>query len=193
MDGRHARRERGQQAVMNAIFELIQEGNLMPSVEQVGARAEVSVATIFRYYGSLDELSRHLHALFEERFSGLFVIPQQGEGTQEKRVTRFCDARLNLYEAIWPFIRFMAIRITEHPHAAKNLQRIRDILAKQAKEQFKPELRQTGAAGAQNLTASIDALTSPESWALMQEAHARSKAQIKRAWTSALLALLAST
>ena len=192
MDGRHARRERGQQAVMNAVFELIQEGNLRPSVEQVGARAEVSVATIFRNYGSLDELSRHLHALFEERFAGLFVIPQLGEGDRELRVNQFCEARLSLYEAIWPFIRFMTIRIDEHPHAAKNLSQIRDVLAKQTKQQFKSELRQTGLARAQSLAASIDSLSSPESWALMQETHARSRTQIKRAWSSAMLTLLAS-
>lgn len=190
MDGRHARRERGQRAVINAVFELIQEGNLTPSVEQVGARAQVSVATIFRNYGSLQELGRSLHVLFQERFAEYFLIPQIGTGPLDQRITRFCDARIKLHEAIWPFMRFMNVHIAEHQDGSKHLQRIRETLARQVKQQFNTELRHEGSVGAQNLAASIDALTSPESWALMQVPHSRSNGQIRRSWINALSALL---
>ena len=129
MDGRHARRERGQRAVVNAMFELLQEGKLSPSVEEVGARAGVSVATIFRNHGNLDELSRHAVNLFGERFGALFLIPQIGEGPLDQRIARFCDARLDLYGQIWPLLRFVTVRAAKHSEAADNLDRIRQILA----------------------------------------------------------------
>jgi AcrR family transcriptional regulator len=190
MDGRHARRERGQRAVINALFELIQEGNLSPSVEEVGARAGVSVATIFRNYGSLDEIGRQLVELFEERFGALFIIPRIGDGPLNERIARFCDARLNLYETTWPFISFMTVRSRKHKDAAGNLQRVREILNKQIRRHFALELGSLGQAEAMDLAATIDAFASPESWALMQASHDRTRRQIKRAWSAALLALL---
>ena len=193
MDGRHARRERGQRAVVNAMFELLGEANLSPSIEEVGARAGVSVATIFRNHGSLDELAQHAVALFEERFGKLFLIPKIGEGPLLQRVTRFCDVRLDLYEAIWPFVRFMTMRAVKHPEAAENLRRIREVLADQVYRQFESELRSVAVAESRNLAAAIDALTSPESWALMQSPHTRTRRQIKRAWSTTLSGLLAAS
>lgn len=193
MDGRHARRERGERAVINAMFELLEEGRLSPSVEEVGARAGVSVATIFRNYGNLDALAQHADRLFVERFGGLFLIPQAGEGSLAQRISRFCDARLDLYEAIWPFVRFMTVRGSKHAEAAENLVRLREALADQVRRQFKTELRSVGQAESIDLTATIDALTSPESWALMQAPHSRTRRQIKRAWTTALSSLIAAS
>ncbi|MEM1436687.1 MAG: hypothetical protein AAGG11_21740 [Pseudomonadota bacterium] len=190
MDGRHARRERGQRAVIDAVFELIQEGDLSPSVEAVGARAGVSVATIFRNYGSLDELGRQLMLRFRERFGSLFLIPELGEGALDQRIGRYCDARLDLYEAIWPFVRFMTMRAPRQPEAAANLDRLRDVLGNQVRRHFKAELSVCGQAESQDLATVIDALTAPESWSLMQVNGSRSRRQIKRAWTSALSSLL---
>jgi AcrR family transcriptional regulator len=189
MDGRHARRERGQRAVINAMFELLQEGRLSPSVEEVGARAGVSVATIFRNHGNVDELARHAVALFEERFGKLFQIPQIGEGSLGERIACFCDARLDLYETIWPYVRFMTVRSVKHPEAAENLDRVREVLANQVRRQFEAELSSVGHAGSLDLAATIDALTSPESWSLMQSPHSRTRRQIKRAWRKALTGL----
>jgi AcrR family transcriptional regulator len=192
MDGRNARRERGQRAVVNAMFELIQEGNLSPSVDQVAARAGISVATIFRNHGNVDELSRDAARLFEERFGRLFLIPQIGVGSLDQRIARFCDERLDLYETIWPYLQFMMVRAAEHEEAKENLHRVRDVLADQVRRQFQTELRAVGKAESLDLAATIDALTSPESWALMQALHSRTRRQIKRAWTSAFSSLLSA-
>ncbi len=193
MDGRHARRERGERAVINAMFALLEEGTLSPSIEEVGARAGVSVATIFRNYGNLDALARQADRLFVERFGELFLIPQIGEGDLSERIAGFCDARLGLYEAIWPFVRFMTLRSAKHPEAAENLERLREVLADQVRRQFQSELRCFGQAESQDLSATIDTLTSPEAWALMRAPHARTRRQIKRAWGTALSSLLAAS
>ena len=190
MDGRHARRERGERAVINALFELLEEGNLAPAVEEVGARAGVSVATIFRNHGNLDELARHAAALFGERFGALFRIHQIGQGPLPERIARFCDARLRLFDATWPLVRFMKYRAVKHPEAAENLERLRAALATQVQRQFAPELRRLAPAEAQDVAALLDTLSAPEAWALMQSAHGRSPRQIKRAWSRALNDLL---
>lgn len=48
-DGRRMRTERGRSAVVEALFELVNEGN-HPTVAQVAERAGVSERTVFRYF-----------------------------------------------------------------------------------------------------------------------------------------------
>ena len=56
IDGRRARRERGRLAVSDAVIDLVGEGNTDPTSEQVAERAGVSVASLFRYFETLEEL-----------------------------------------------------------------------------------------------------------------------------------------
>lgn len=55
-DGRHERVERGKRAVFEALVELFSEGRYNPPVAEVAARAGVSERTLFRYFGSFNEV-----------------------------------------------------------------------------------------------------------------------------------------
>lgn len=55
-DGRHERVERGKQAVYEALVGLFGEGRYNPPIAEVAARAGVSERTLFRYFGSFNEL-----------------------------------------------------------------------------------------------------------------------------------------
>lgn len=55
-DGRHERVERGKRAVCEALVELFGEGRFNPPVAEVAARAGVSERTLFRYFGSFNEV-----------------------------------------------------------------------------------------------------------------------------------------
>jgi len=55
-DGRHERVERGKRAVFEALVELFSEGRYNPPVAEVAARAGVSERTLFRYFGSYNEV-----------------------------------------------------------------------------------------------------------------------------------------
>jgi AcrR family transcriptional regulator len=55
-DGRHERVERGKIAVYEALTALFAEGRYNPPVAEVAARAGVSERTLFRYFGSFNEV-----------------------------------------------------------------------------------------------------------------------------------------
>jgi len=55
-DGRHERVERGKRAVYEALVELFNEGRYNPPIAEVAERAGVSEGTLFRYFGSFNEL-----------------------------------------------------------------------------------------------------------------------------------------
>lgn len=55
-DGRHERVERGKRAVFEALVELFSEGRYNPPVAEVAARAGVSERTLFRYFGSFNDI-----------------------------------------------------------------------------------------------------------------------------------------
>lgn len=55
-DGRHERVERGKRAVFEALAGLFAEGRYNPPIAEVAARAGVSERTLFRYFGSYNEI-----------------------------------------------------------------------------------------------------------------------------------------
>ena len=115
IDGRRARRERGRAAVVDALFELLQERHTLPGVEAIAERAGVSVSSVFRYFDGLDDLREHTIERYFERFAPLFEVPQLGEGPLRQRIARLVEARLDLYDAIAPMAHIARLRALEMP------------------------------------------------------------------------------
>lgn len=193
VDGRRARRERGRQAVVDAMVDLIQKGCGLPTPEAVAEQAGVSVASLFRYFPTLDDLRAQVSARVHDRFAEHFEIPRMGEGPLPRRVDRFARARVALWEAIAPISRLTRARAYDHPPAADLLRKMQRQLADQAAMHFAPELAGRTPAAAADLIALITTATSFEAWDMLLHDFDRSPAQIVRVWCSALQALLAPT
>ena len=190
LDGRRARRERGRLAVIDAMVDLIQEGHTPPTAEAIAERSGVSVASVFRYFDSLDDLQQEATTRFFERYAAAFEVPGIGAGTLGQRADRYARARLRLYETITPVARLTRARSIDHPTLAQNLHRMRRLLAEQARAHFAPELSRCTRAAADDVVGSISTLTSFESWDTLRHDLDRSPSQIRRAWVAAITALL---
>ena len=190
MDGRTARRERGRVAVLDAMVGLVQEGVIPPTAEQVASRAGVSVASLFRYFDDLEDLQRQMIARFLDRYAASFDVPSFGRGPLDRRVRGFAHARATLYEAIAPFARLTRARSLERPTIATGLHEMRARLAAQVDGHFAPELTVLGRARAEDAAGCIVALTSFESWDLLQGDLGRTRRQIERAWSTTITATL---
>ena len=189
-DGRRARRSRNRAAVVDALFDLLVEGVAPPSAEQIATKAGVSISSVFRYFDGLDDLQRQTVDEYFTRFAPLLAVPELGEGPLPDRIDRFVDARLALYPAVAPIARLARARAYDHVRIAKSLAEARDAFTGQIRQHFADELRQASAARADDLAELVDVLTAFESWDLLRTTHGRSDAQIRRAWTGALTALL---
>ena len=60
-DKRRLRSENSRRAIVLAALDLLQEGMLQPSIQQIAARAAVGERTYFRHFSDMDELFEEVH------------------------------------------------------------------------------------------------------------------------------------
>ena len=191
VDGRHARRQRNRQAIIDAVFELVGEGKIPPSADDVAARAGVSVSSIFRNFDGLHDLQHAAIEHHQATYAHLLDVSDTGDERSD-RVRSHVRSRVGLFENANGLYRIARARALDHEPVVEGLARLRGRLADQTRRRFAAELRQLTPAEAVNLVALIDATTSPEAFDVMRSAHARSSRQISTTWIAALDALFGS-
>ncbi len=177
-------------AALDAMIDLIGEGHVPPSSEQVAERAQVSVASLFRYFDTVDDLRAQAAALALERYAVAFAIEPIGKGTASERIATLTDARLAQYEQLAPFGRLIRIRAPHIDAARDQLARLRATQVDQIRVHFARELQLRTPANGDDLVATIHSLTSFESWEQFRGALGRSRYQTRRAWSVALEAIV---
>lgn len=190
IDGRRARRERGRSAVIDAVFELAEEGKIPPTAELVAERSGVSVASIFRYFDGLDDLQLHAHRRFRERFAPL--VAAVGDGSRSRRIEALVESRLDLYEQAGAIMALGRLRALEHEPLLQAATETKAALADQVRAALEPDTRDRSPGRVAELVAVIDALTSVEAWDVMRKTHARSRSQIAASWRLGIDALINS-
>lgn len=188
-DGRNARRERSRAAVIEAVFSLVQDGKVPPSVEDIAERAGISVSSIFRIFDGLADVQRQALERSHQQWASSFVV-DDADDALATRVRSHVRTRVELYEQAGGLMRVGRSRAIDHDPLVEGLARLRARFADQTRERFAAEVRALTPAAAADLVAIVDTVTSPEAFELMSAAHARTPKQISRAWVSTLTALL---
>lgn len=191
IDGRRARRERSRVAVIDAVFELVRNGKVPPTAEDVAEQAGVSVSSIFRNFDGLDDMQRQAFDVFRERYVHLFDPVVGATAPRAERVAKHVRARLGLLTVAGPMMHIARQRALDFQPMAEGVGRSRSQLSDQARVHFATEAAQLSPVEAANLLSVIDAMTSPEAYEVLQAAHGRSDRQISRSWTRSISAILA--
>jgi AcrR family transcriptional regulator len=108
-DGRVQRSERSREAIVQAMLELIREGTLSPTAQQVAERADVGVRTVFRHFSDMDTLFATMNERLTDEVDTLFVGEVQ-IGPFEERLEALVERRLVLFEKLTPFLRSSALQ-----------------------------------------------------------------------------------
>lgn len=174
---------------VDAFIDLVLEGNLPPTPQQVAERAGISMATLFRYFETLNSLRYDAAKRMLERFP-LLEVPDIGEGTLPERTERFVALRVEFWEEVNLLARLQRSTALQDPDAARMIDSVRARMANQVREHFAPELQEFSAAKRDDAVAMIATLTSVESWEQFRHTYRRSPLQTRRAWTKAIEALL---
>ncbi len=174
---------------LDAFIDLVLEGQLPPTVEQVAERAGISKATFFRYFESLKAMRFDAGARMLERFP-LLHVAEPGQGPLHARIERFVTLRVTLWEKVHFLARLQRTTVLQDPDAARMVRFIREVMVDQIREHFAPELKERSPARRDDTVALIATLTSVESWEQFREAYGRSAMQTRRAWSQAIQALL---
>ncbi len=160
MDGRHLRRQRSQDAVIDAILDLLSKGHPQPTAALVSARSGVSMRSIFRLFDDMKALHRAAIAHQGERVAAMLVaLPTTGP--LPARVAAVVGNRTQIFEAIAP-VRRLAVRLApDSPTIRAELARAGHLFRGQVADVFAPEL---AAADAGALLDALDVATCWESW-----------------------------
>ncbi|MGH1492497.1 MAG: TetR/AcrR family transcriptional regulator [Acidimicrobiales bacterium] len=190
IDGRRARRTKSRQAVIEAMFDLVQEGKVPPEIEDVAERAGVSVSSVFRNFDGIGDLQHQALQWFQQQYGHLFEVNDADESLAD-RLRSHVRSRVMMADEVGPLLRLARARAVDHEKMVGSTATVRGRMAEQTRQRFAKEIRQLSPAQAANLTALIDSTTSLEAYEVMTAAHARSSRQITTAWIGALEAFLA--
>ena len=117
-DGRVQRSERSREAIVKAMLELIGEGSISPTAQQVAERADVGVRTVFRHFSDMDTLFATMNERLTEEVSSLFIDEVQ-TGNLKTRLEAMIENRLAILEKLEPYLRTSALQRTRSPFLEK--------------------------------------------------------------------------
>ncbi len=103
-DGRIQRSERSRSAIVQAMLELIGEGVLAPTAQQVAQRADVGVRTVFRHFSDMDTLFATMNERLTREVDSLFVEEVQ-TGSFLERVDALIERRTSIFVKLAPYMR----------------------------------------------------------------------------------------
>jgi AcrR family transcriptional regulator len=184
VDGRTLRTERSRRAAVEAVLDLLDEGEPQPTARLVAERSGVSSSTIFRLYDDLDALHAAAITVQTERVAPLLTrFPL--DAPLEERIDLLVENRANIYEHIGRVRRFAKHLARSSERVDTHLRRFDDFLRAQALELFDAELSaRDGEATRREL---VDAVTSWDVWDRLRDAQGLTPARAKVAVRAALL------
>ena len=185
IDGRRLRSEASRARIVEAMLELIRSGVILPSAEQVAARAGVGLRTVFRHFTDLESLFAEMGEAIEAELRAMADEPFVGR-TWRERVLELVARRGGGFEVIAPFRRAAdALRhgspALQSDHA-KLTAALREILLRQLPDEVRADLA---------LVEALDLLLSYEAWDRLRRDQGLPPDAARAALARAVSALLA--
>ncbi len=189
-DGRHLRRQRNREAVVDALLTLYGEGNLDPSSAEIAERAGSSPRSLFRYFDDVDDLCGEAIRRHEERIRRHVTVGAGPDDPLDDRVAALVASRVALYEAAGAVGQVARMRAPFQPLIAAELAQGRTFLRNQVRRLFARELAAIEPSRADALLSALDVATSFESYWLMRQAQGHGRARAGHVLESMVHALL---
>jgi AcrR family transcriptional regulator len=139
-DGRTARRIRNEAAVIDAMIELISEGEFDPTAEQIADRAGVSHRSVYRYFSSRTQLIEAVIERVLDRIAPVVFFEGVGEGSFDERAARFVEARVAAFGDFGPIARAAFRRAVSDEAIEQAIDAARSMLREQLVQHFDSEL-----------------------------------------------------
>jgi AcrR family transcriptional regulator len=183
-DGRKHRSQKSQMLIVNAMLELVAQGNLAPSADQIADIAKVGRRSVFRHFSDMDTLYRELTDSIAASMESIVQRPFEAADWYGQ-VLELVDRRAMGFEKMKPFL------------LAGQLHRHRSPFLKAAHARFVERLRNIllgilpkDAARNTVLVEALDMLLSFESWNRLREDQGLGIAKSKHVLKQAIESLL---
>lgn len=97
VDGRRLRSDRSRQVIIQSMLQLIKEGNLAPTAQQVADHANVGIRSVFRHFEDMESIFASGDELLRDDFANINNQTDHN-GTLQERIRGAADYHANLYE-----------------------------------------------------------------------------------------------
>ena len=190
-DGRSLRRDRNRASVIQAVLDLIREGDLDPPTAEIAQRAGVSHRSVFRYFDDLGDLVREAISVEFAAAAAASMIHEFGTGTLEHRIDAIITARLTAYDHAYGASRVARLKSGQIPDIDPALAEITRLLRGQLTEQFAVELSSRPDSERDSIVDAILLLTEFTSYDIQRRMLGYDHDRIATVWRHAIGALLA--
>lgn len=158
VDGRRARSERSKQAIIDATLALMEEGNLIPTAQQISDKAGVGIRSFFRHFEDMETLFATIDEQTRESTEALFLGGDR-DGTLEERILHAIQRYGDGYEKQRNMILSTSAQLWRSETLRKNYARYQRGLRKDL-DDWLPELKQLSRSERE----AVDAIASFEMW-----------------------------
>ena len=169
---------------MDALLDLVGDGILEPTAQQVAARARVGIRTVFRRFSDMESLFAEMEARLHAEAVPL-LIGGRPEGGLPQRARALVRQRVTFFERIAPFKRSGNLKRWRSPFLRGRHARLVQALRADL-QRWLPELRRAPAAVAD----ALDLATSFEAWDRLRTEQGLGSARAQAAVEQTVLALV---
>lgn len=189
-DGRTKRSLRTRAAVVDAVMELVKEGDLRPTAPRIAERAGVSLRSVFQHFNDLGALHAAVAARQLEEVNGLTQPIDVGLPLGE-RVPAFVAQRAAVLEAVTP-IRRASLMNPLSPEGHDGYERMRSLSRDEVARVFAAELDLLGDDARCEVLEAIDVTCSWQTWEGLRQYQRLSVPDAQRVVVRILTALLST-
>lgn len=189
IDGRLARGERARGAIVDALLDLLEEGDLRPSAARIAERAGVSLRSVFQHFSDVETLFATAAERQKLRLLPL-VRPIAADGPLATRIGAFATQRAKLLEAITPTRRAAILMEPFSRELHARLAGFRADKGAEVQRLFAREIASRPAAARRALASALVAATSWTAWQALRDHQGLDRAQARRVLVHILTALL---
>ena len=171
-DGRHARRLRNRDTILDAATSLFLEGNHNPSADQIAERSQISARSLFRHFDTIDTLVAAAIRRFFDTHVTILIPPEPDPAAPfGTRVNALVGQRTHLYETLGGALQAAVSVGARNPMVAGRFQERRDAVPAELAELFAPELGHLNEDEQRVAIAGVHTAIMFESWQRLRRDH----------------------
>lgn len=174
-DGRREIGNRNRRKIIEAMFELIREGNMRPSGIEVAERAEVGLRTVFRQFEDMDSIFVEMTEDLKRLMMPKILAPYEATNWID-RVWELVDRNADLFETIFPLQVALVVRRFESDVLMKQYKSEVDLLRASLTSILPPDIREDA-----DLFAAIEVNLTFATWRRLREDQKLTVNRAKRA------------
>lgn len=183
-DGRRRSSERSQEQIIDAIHQLVSEGDLAPSAARIADRANVGLRTVFRHFEDMDTLYRRMIDRVEAQVLPRISEPYSSSGRFE-RLEEHIARRCEVYEFVTPFRSAANLRRYHSAFLMENFHRNIRLERETLRAMLPADVTANPV-----LVAGLEVLASFQAWRTLRRDHGRSAEETRQALWNAMCCLL---